>query len=367
MDQTGQERAVNSFFAAENEKKESFFRKLGRVFAKLLILLVETALLAALVLYAGMYVLAKGPSPAIRKIFVTSVRETSAIGFLADLFFSEEEIAEIEAVKETREYAPTDTTLFTVGDDAPSESGVPQPDEWGLVDEDGDGIIVEQIKGAGYSGYMMVVLDPSRVIVGCVPSSFGGRGFTVGDLAERFEAVAGINAGGFLDEGGMGSGAYPDSLVVFEGEIYFGARGTGRGFVGLDREHRLHVGIRSVQEILDADIQYGVCFGPVLIRDGVMSDPAELASEVNPRSAVGQREDGAILLLVVDGRQAASLGATTQDLADIMADYGAVNACNLDGGSSSLLWYDGAYLNLGPLMRRPRPVPDAFLVLKEGG
>ena len=50
-----------------------------------------------------------------------------------------------------------------------------------------------------------------------------------------------------------------------------------------------------------------------------------------------------------------------------MADYGAVNACNLDGGSSSLLWYDGAYLNLGPLMRRPRPVPDAFLVLKEGG
>ena len=209
---------------------------------------------------------------------------------------------------------------------------------------------------------MMTVLDPSRVIVGCVPSSFGGRGFTVGDLAERFEAVAGINAGGFLDEGGMGSGAYPDSLVVFEGEIYFGARGTGRGFVGLDREHRLHVGIRSVQEILDADIQYGVYFGPVLIRDGVMSDPAELASEVNPRSAVGQREDGAILLLVVDGRQAASLGATTQDLADIMADYGAVNACNLDGGSSSR-----AYLNLGPLMRRPRPVPDAFLVLKEGG
>ena len=160
MDQTGQERAVNSFFAAENEKKESFLRKLGRIFAKLLILLAETVLLAALVLYAGMYILAKGPSPAIRKIFVTSVRETSAIGFLADLYFSEEEIEEIEAVKETREYAPTDTTLFTVGDDSPSADGVPQPDEWGLVDEDGDGIIVEQINGAGYSGYMMVVLDP---------------------------------------------------------------------------------------------------------------------------------------------------------------------------------------------------------------
>ena len=150
MDQTGQERAVNSFFAAENEKKESFLRKLGRIFAKLLLLILEMVLLAALVLYAGMYVLAKGPSPAIRRIFVTSVRETSAIGFLADLYLSEEEIAEIEAVKETEEFAPTDTSLFTESAE-PSGNGAdgPQPDEWGLIDDDGDGIIIEPVKGTG--------------------------------------------------------------------------------------------------------------------------------------------------------------------------------------------------------------------------
>ena len=63
----------------------------------------------------------------------------------------------------------------------------------------------------------------------------------------------------------------------------------------------------------------------------------------------------------------ASLGATILDMAEIMADYGAVNACNLDGGTSSLLWYNGAYLNRCTLLTRPRPVPDAFVVLPEGG
>ena len=195
----------------------------------------------------------------------------------------------------------------------------------------------------------------------------GGRGFTVAEFAERFDAVAAINAGGFVDDGGMGDGSTPDSLVVFEGAFYSAGRGTGQGFVGLDSEHRLHVGIKTVQEIRDADIQYGVCFGPVLIRDGAITDESRMQSEVNPRSAIGQREDGTILLLVVAGRQVASLGATILDMARVMADYGAVNACNLDGGTSSLMWYDGAYLNRGPLLAKPRPVPDAIIVLPEGG
>ena len=86
MDQTGQEKAVNSFFAAENEIKESFFRKLGRFVVKVFLLILETVLLTAFILYAAMYILAKGPSPAISRIFVTSVRETSAVGGF--LFFT---------------------------------------------------------------------------------------------------------------------------------------------------------------------------------------------------------------------------------------------------------------------------------------
>ncbi len=369
MNQTGQEQAVNSLFAAENQKKESFFRKLGRGFAKLLLLLVETLLLIAIVLYAGMYVLAKGPSPEIRKIFVTSVRETSAIGFLADLYLSPEEIAEIETVKETEEFAPTDTSLFSdKSAEAPSESvDSPQPDEWGLIDEDGDGIIVVPVKGAGYAGYMMVVLDPSRVIVGSSPASYGIRGFTVSQFVERFDAVAGTNAGGFVDPNGEGNGSTPDSTVVFEGNVYFAGSGCVSGIAAIDSDHILHVAKRMTQqELIDNDIQYAVCYGPVLISNGIPADPETLRISLNPRTAIGQRSDKAMLLLVIDGRQASSMGASFQDEIEIMQRFGAVNAVNLDGGSSSVMWFGGDYINKTASVIGIRPVPTSILVLKEG-
>ena len=369
MNHTGQEKAVNSLIAAEKAKKEGFFRKFIRFLTKLLLFIIETALLAALVLYAGMYVLAKGPSPAIRKIFVTSVRETSAIGFLADLYFTPEEIAEIEAVRETEEFAPTDTSLFI--ESSPeitvSGDGVPVTDEWGLVDEDGDGIIIEPVKGSGYAGYMMIVLDPSRVIVGSVPSSFGGRGFRVSEFVERFDAVAGTNAGGFLDPNGEGNGSTPDSTVVYEGEVYFSGFGCVDGIAAIDSDHILHVARRMTeQELIDNDIQYAVCYGPVLISNGVPADPESLRVSLNPRTAIGQRADKAMLLLVIDGRQASSMGASFQDEIEIMQRYGAVNAINLDGGSSSVMWFGGDYINKTASVIGIRPVPTSILVLKEG-
>jgi exopolysaccharide biosynthesis protein len=87
---------------------------------------------------------------------------------------------------------------------------------------------------------------------------------------------------------------------------------------------------------------------------------------VNPRTAIGQRSDGAVLLLVIDGRQVSSLGATYLDVAEVMLSYGAVNACNLDGGSSSVMWYGGKYINSPCTVVGIRPVPTTFLVLKEG-
>jgi exopolysaccharide biosynthesis protein len=241
----------------------------------------------------------------------------------------------------------------------------PVADEWGLIDEDGDGIIVEEVHGSGYSGYMMVVLDPTRVIMGCVPSSFGRQGYTVAQMVEYYNAVAGINAGGFYDPNGQGNGSIPDSLVVFEGKIYYSELGVGNGFVGFDSNYILHVGKMSYQQIVDADIQYGVCFGPALVVNGEMPDEKTLNSGVNPRTAIGQRKDGAVLLLVIDGRQVISMGASFLDLAEIMLRYGAVNACNLDGGSSSLMWYEGDYINNCASVIGIRPVPDTFLVLPE--
>ena len=343
-------------------KKRSFVRRLGTVLFRVLAVVLVTVLIAAGTVVGAAYILARGPSPTAQSLFVMSLRETSAVGFIADLFLSPEEIEQIEAGKGQERIIQTDASLVTISTEV-ERTGA---DEWGLIDDDGDGIILEEVKGEGYSGFMMIVLDPSRVIMGSVPEHFGSRGYTVEEMVQHFDAVAGTNAGGFADDNGMGNGSVPDHAVVYKGEMYFGGSGVGEGFVGLDDKHILHVGLQSAEEVEKANIQYGCSFGPVLVTNGKGVDPATLASGINPRTAIGQRSDGAILLLVIDGRQVISLGATYEDLMEIMLRYGAMNACNLDGGSSTLMYYNGAYVNNCASVIGIRPVPTTFLVLKEG-
>ncbi len=350
-------------------KKRSVWKKILVAFGTFLLILVETVLLLAGAAYGAMYVLAKGPSPTARDMFVRSVRETSAGGFLANLFFSEEEIAQIMGGVESPEYVEMDQSLIQLptkpnpGDPDPED---PVADAWGLVDEDGDGLILEKVVGEGYSGHMLVILDPSRVTMGSVPSSYGSRGYTVEQMVKHFDAVAGINGGGFHDPNGQGNGSIPNTMVVYDGKIYYPEFGTQDGFAGFDSNHILHVGNFTPQQIKERDIQYGVCFGPVLVVNGQKVDEDILDSGLNPRTAIGQRSDGAILMLIIDGRQIASLGASYNDLADIMLSYGAVNACNLDGGSSSMMWYKDGYVNNSASLIGIRPIPTTFLVLKEG-
>ena len=353
---TGQDRDL------QNEKRGF---SAVRILVRSLMILLETVVLLLVTVYGVMFVLAKGPSVTARELFVRSVRETSAVGFLADIYLTEEEIAQIENVQEIEEFQETDTSLVTITKPTENADG-PVADEWGFIDEDGDGIILDEVKGEGFSGYMMIVLDPSRVIMGSVPSSYGGRGYTVEQMVAHFDAVAGINAGGFLDPNGEGNGSIPDSLTVFEGEVYYANMGVRQGFVGLDSNHILHVGKPTVDEIKAWDIQYGASFGPVLITNGEVALPESNVGGLNPRTAIGQRSDGAILLLVIDGRQVISIGATLRDLVDIFLEYGAINACNLDGGSSTMMWFGDGYVNNCASVIGIRPVPTSFVVLKEG-
>ena len=350
------------------EKKPSAIKRIFTIFFRTVLVLMETVLLVGMLLYGVMYVVAKGPSPTARDLFVMSVRETSAIGFLANLFFTDEEIAQIESSKKDVDYVETDTSLININTEttSPESGGQSSADAWGLVDEDGDGIIIDNVKGEGYSGYMMIVQDPSRVIMGSKPESFGVRGYTVEEMVKEFDAVAGINAGGFYDPNGQGNGSIPDSLVVVDGQVYYAANGERNGFVGFDSNYIMHVGMPTLSEIQEKSIMTGACFGPVLVANGEPADPSTLASGVNPRTAIGQRSDGAVLMLVIDGRQVTSMGAKYQDLVDIMLRYGAVNACNLDGGSSSLMWFEDGYVNNCASVIGIRPVPTTFLVLKEG-
>ena len=208
---------------------------------------------------------------------------------------------------------------------------------------------------------MITVLDPSRVFVG-MPDSYGGMGLTLEELVKKYGADGGINAGGFKDDGGGGFGGIPEGITVINGEIYNGGDGSLNGFAGFDKEGILHVGYFEYDDIIATGIVNGVSFGPVLISNGEPTPSEYLTSGVNPRTAIAQRADGAVIMLVIDGRQLHSIGAKYQDVIDILMDYGAVNACNMDGGSSTVMYYEGQYVNSCSAENgQPRPLPNAFM------
>ena len=112
----------------------------------------------------------------------------------------------------------------------------------------------------------------------------------------------------------------------------------GGGFIGFTKENKLILGNMSKEEALAKGYRDAIEFGPYLIVNGKRSFiKGNGGWGVAPRSAIGQRKDGIVLFLVINGRLATSIGADMVDLCDIMERYGAYNAANLDGGSSSEL------------------------------
>lgn len=311
------------------------------------------------------WILVKGPSPALRDSFVMTMMWTRRFDFIPQIFLTQEETDTIFnehwSINNTE---ATDTSLITVKASQPQEEADPeqgpQADDYGLVDEDGDGIIIVDVKKKGFVGKMIVILDPSRVFVG-KPEVYGGYGMTLEDLAKRYDALGGVNGGGFYDPEGGGTGGYPDGLTVVDGEI-FNEGNSSRTFCGLDSDNILHVGDYSSEGAIEDGIRDGVSFGPALIINGKGEYGNHMESGINPRTAIGQRADGAILMLAIDGRQVHSIGASFGDARDVMLDFGAINACNMDGGSSTVMYYNGEYINSpSSASGTSRALPDAFL------
>lgn len=306
------------------------------------------------------YIIVKGPSPALRDIFISTMDETRRFKFIPQIFLTADELKEIRSVEEMDKDITTDTSLITIqaGEAAQTDDG---KDAYGLVDDDGDGIIFTDIKGNGFVGYMITVLDPSRVFVG-MPDSYGGVGLRLDEYVDKYDALGGINAGGFRDDGGGGLGGIPEGIAIIDGVVYNADAGPANGFAGFDKDGVLHVGFYSYDDCVACNIVNGVSFGPILISNGEPTPSEYLSTGVNPRTAIAQRADGAVLMLVIDGRQVHSIGAKYQDVIDVLLDYGAVNACNMDGGSSTVMYYEDRYVNSCSAENgQPRPLPDAFL------
>lgn len=217
-------------------------------------------------------------------------------------------------------------------------------------------------------GKLIAVKDPTKVILGTIEHPGRGDGLTLPGIVELSGGIAGINAGGFNDENGRGSGAIPQGLVISDGSAVFGDAYGQYPIIGIDGSGRLIIATMTGMQALEAGVKWGVSFvthlgsDSALLRDGQLQYQ-NFGTGVNPRTAIGQREDGTLLLLVLDGRCPDTIGCTIEDVALLMQELGAVNAGNLDGGSSSTMVFDGKIVNNCSSCTGPRKIPTAFVVL----
>lgn len=226
------------------------------------------------------------------------------------------------------------------------------------------GMDILQMKESGYVARLIRVKDPSRIKLGLCENFMvkGKYGEKLPNMCARVGAKAGINAGGFQDPGGRGSGNFPTYLCVKDYEILYADDQQKHNVIGFNKDNILVLGQFTNDEIKANNIRDAVAFKPFLIINGEKAKFYGAAGGTDPRAAIGQTADGTVLLLTIDGRQLSMEGGSMRTITDIMWEYGAITAANLDGGSSTTMVLDGKLINKTCGPAGPRFLPNAWLV-----
>lgn len=389
----------NWVFAEQTVRPESEKRRgtsVARIIGRIFLIFFTMIFVTAFSVVALLFTLLRGPSPTVRDQVVLSAMQASATKWLPGLFLDDALVEEIvnRSADVQEEIIPmgalgsrTDDSKDPAGAEDLGDSSEEIPfDEWADAI---DGMLYKTYSGSSFKAYILIVKDPSRVYVGTSSDYKSGKiGARIFDIVEREGAVAAINAGEFSDIGGQGTGDTPIGLTYSKGKCVWND-GLKRTFMGFDEENVLHVFESMTQAGADElGIRDAVSFqtGNVLItNDGesVTLHHAEGNIGMAQRTAIGQRVDGAVILVVTDGRSASSFGATRDDIIDLLYSEGAVVAGMLDGGSSSMMYYEDYYTKYGidiegldeyqrqgltnryKAFTKPRHLPTFFLVAPE--
>lgn len=309
-----------------------------------------------------------GPIEKFRSWYITTAMTTMHHQYLATWFYSEETILEVLDKNKIIEVGgTTDTSQISIGENHSTnyeneyERAVLEKDsrhpEYKIID----------IKGKGYTGYLAVVYDPSKIHA-MVTSRLNVSGQYVTTMAENNKAVLAINGGGFEDLNHNSTGGSPLGLTFVKGKcVTSKSYGGAGGLIGFDEDNKLVLGKMSATEAKNRNIRDAVTCGPYLIINGEASKVVGNGGwGLAPRTAIGQRKDGIVLMLVIDGRQVGRQGADMDDLIEIMQRYGAYNASALDGGTSSVMVENYKLIN-DPIdstgAHKTRPIATAFGVM----
>lgn len=331
----------------------------------------STILWAILDLLAiGGFVMMYGPWNKVRNFYVNTAMKTKDHQYLAKVFYNDETINDIinsNYFIEIKEEVKLDDIVI---DTSPKKSYDNKYDEEILTRDPGnDDYKIINLKVGISKGYLIAIYDPTKVsLIRAKNFNIGRYGEQVTAMCNRYNASVCINGGGFVDNG-TGSDI-PIGYVIDDGEIVWPSKDwdTYSGnLIGFNNEGKLLLLSNSTgTAALDAGMVDGLEFGPFLIVNG---KPIEIVGDPwgkSPRAAIGQRKDGVVLFLVIDGENYID-GASLQDVVDVFTKYGAYNAANLDGGHSTSLAVNGKLYNNPPAIAKKqggRYVVTGFGLLK---
>lgn len=273
-------------------------------------------------------------------IWVETAMSTTSHQYLATWFLSQDEIDTILASNAV--VNETNTSSDSVS-----------------ITESTQEVNVYSISGATYTGTVVTVSDPSAVSL--IDTTENNSGQKLSTVVSETDALVAINAAGFSFRNRSSSSSIINSLTIIDGELLYGDEDTTYSMIGLTENGILMLGNYTYEEAVTAGITDAIEFGPFLVVNGEAQVTSTSAGGIQPRTAIGQTADGTFIFVVIEGRTSSSLGATYYDLQQIMLEYGAVNATNLDGGGSSAMFYEGELMNTLS-NGSERSIPNAFIV-----
>ena len=370
---------MNNTFIADEEELNSIIKdtkkgkkkdKKMKIWQKIIVLIICIGLILGSILGFLLY----GPYPKFRHWLITTAMTTMNHQYLAKWFYSDKTIDNVlkkNYVKESSE--GTDTSKVTFVDYSKTRVMYKNKYEKEILTKDKDNDLYKliNINDGSMRGYLVVIYDPSKVKMETA-SSMGSKGEMLVSIAKRTDSVIAMNASGFIDPNYNSNGGRPYGVVIKDGKIVSNLEkaNVGGGVIGFTKDNKLILGKMSGDEALKKGVRDAMEFGPYLIVNG---KPSFIKGNggwgTAPRSAIGQRQDGIVLFLVMDGRDYAHGidGVGMVELTEILAKYGAYNASNLDGGTSSGLVINGELINKpvnGSGEKLTRAIPDAWVVTK---
>ncbi len=224
-------------------------------------------------------------------------------------------------------------------------------------------ILLVRVKGEGYQGVLAVAKDPARLSVQA-SSRLGVTGETAGTIAQAHNGVLAITGSGFIDPNGSGNGGILAGYAMCDGTAH-GSAHMGWGYKRLELHEDNLMYIRDASDPVGETTTDAVEFQPALIIDGTVVVDSNCGwTGIQPRACIGQSDKYEVLMLVIEGRMPLrSSGTHVIECADILKRHGCMQAMNLDGGTSAIMWYDGEYVTKCSNQYTPegRPLPTAFV------